>query len=58
VALEIIAPARHIEIETIHEGGGMGWSSLLGDEPKRLQARAVTDVRALAFTGKDLRGRV
>ena len=33
----------------------MGWSSLLGEEPKHLQARALTDVRALAFAGKELR---
>jgi CRP/FNR family transcriptional regulator, cyclic AMP receptor protein len=55
VAIEIVAPARHIQIETLHDGDGMGWSSLLGDEPKHLHARALTNVRALAFLGKDLR---
>jgi CRP/FNR family transcriptional regulator, cyclic AMP receptor protein len=55
VALEIVGPARHIQIETLHDGDGMGWSSLLGDEPKHLHARALTEVRALAFSGKDLR---
>ena len=55
VALEILGPARHIEIETLHDGDGMGWSALLGDEPKHLQARALTEVRALAFEGKSLR---
>lgn len=55
VAIEIVGPARHIPIETLHDGDGMGWSSLLGDEPKHLHARALTDVHALAFLGKDLR---
>jgi CRP/FNR family transcriptional regulator, cyclic AMP receptor protein len=55
VALEIVGPARRIEIETLHGGDGMGWSALLSDEPKHLQARALTDVRALAFEGKGLR---
>jgi CRP/FNR family cyclic AMP-dependent transcriptional regulator len=55
VALEIVGPARHIELETLHEGDGLGWSSLLGDQPKHLQARALTEVRALAFEGRILR---
>ena len=55
VMLEIVGPARHIEIETLHDGDGMGWSALLGDGPKHLQARALTDVRAMAFEGKGLR---
>ena len=46
VVLEILGPARHIEIETLHDGDGMGWSALLGEEPKHLQARALTEVRA------------
>ena len=54
VALEIAGPARRLEIETLHDGDGMGWSALLGDEPKHLQARALTEVRALAFEGKRL----
>jgi CRP/FNR family cyclic AMP-dependent transcriptional regulator len=55
VALEMEGPARHIEIETRDGGDGMGWSALLGHEPKHLQARALTDVRVLAFEGKRLR---
>ena len=55
VALEMEGPARHIEIETRDGGDGMGWSALLGYEPKHLQARALTDVRVLAFEGKRLR---
>ena len=55
VAIEIVTAARHIQIETLHDGDGLGWSSLLGDEPKHLRARALTHVRALAFVGKDLR---
>ncbi len=55
VVLEIVGPARRIQIETLHDGDGMGWSSLLDDEPKHLRARALTEVRALAFSGKDLR---
>jgi CRP/FNR family cyclic AMP-dependent transcriptional regulator len=55
VMLEILGPARAIKIETLHGGDGMGWSALLGHEPKHLQARAITDVRVLAFEGKGLR---
>jgi CRP/FNR family transcriptional regulator, cyclic AMP receptor protein len=55
VAIEIVTAARHIQIETLHDGDGLGWSSLLSDEPKHLRARALTDIRALAFIGKDLR---
>lgn len=55
VAVEIAAPERHIQIETLREGDGLGWSSLLGNEPKHLHARALTEVRALAFPGQDLR---
>src|SRR5437588_10641215 len=29
VVLEIVAPARHIHIQTLHPGDAMGWSSLL-----------------------------
>ena len=55
VTLEIVGPARRIEIEILHGGEGMGWSALLSEEPKHLQARALTEVRALAFEGKGLR---
>ncbi len=55
VALEIAGPARLIEIETLHAGAGLGWSALLGDQPKHLQARGITAVSALAFEGRLLR---
>lgn len=55
VVLEIVGPAQQIEIEKRGGVDGMGWSALLGQEPKHLQARALTDVRLLAFEGKRLR---
>jgi CRP/FNR family transcriptional regulator, cyclic AMP receptor protein len=55
VVLEIAGSASNIETEIRNGGDGMGWSALLGYEPKHLQARALTDVRVLAFEGKRLR---
>ena len=55
VVLEIEGSAQQIETEIRDGGDGMGWSALLGYEPKHLQARTLTDVRVVAFEGKRLR---
>ncbi len=55
VALEIVAPAEPIKIQTIHQGDAMGWSSLLDTGRRRFQARALSPVTAVAFDGAEVR---
>ena len=55
VVLEIVAPARHIAIQTLHCGDAFGWSSLLGSGPKHFQARTLSPVTAVAFDGAQVR---
>ncbi len=55
VVLEIVAPARHIPIQTLHQGDALGWSSLLGSGPRHFQARAISPVTAVAFDGAGVR---
>ena len=55
VVLEIVAPARHIHVQTLHPGDAMGWSSLLDNGRKHFQARALTRATALAFDGAEVR---
>jgi CRP/FNR family cyclic AMP-dependent transcriptional regulator len=55
VVLEIIGSGAHIEIQTLHEGDAMGWSSLLDTGRKHFQARAITRVTAAAFDAPTLR---
>ena len=54
VALEVRARDRVFRVQTVQEGGELGWSSLLADERKHFQARALEPVRALAFEGEEL----
>lgn len=55
IALEMVAGARTIRVQTIHEGDAMSWSALLDNNAKHFQARATSHVRALAFEGAKLR---
>jgi CRP-like cAMP-binding protein len=55
VALEIVAPSRPFRIETLGAGDEFGWSSVLVDQGKLFQARALEDVEALLFQGHELR---
>lgn len=55
VVLEIVAPARHIAIQTLHRGDAFGWSSLLNSSPRHFQARALSPVTAIAFDGPEVR---
>jgi CRP/FNR family cyclic AMP-dependent transcriptional regulator len=58
VALETFVPARGTAtVETLHEGDLLGWSWLVPPYRTAFDARAVDDVRALAFDGACLRGK-
>ncbi len=54
VAIYIDKP-RSIIIQTIHEGGILGWSWLIPPYHYRFTAAAVEDTRAIALDGKCLR---
>jgi CRP/FNR family transcriptional regulator, cyclic AMP receptor protein len=55
VALEVVAPGHPVRVATLVAGEVLGWSSVTGDTGKQFQARALEDVRALAFDGMRLR---
>jgi CRP-like cAMP-binding protein len=55
VALEVVSPGRPVRMATLVAGEVLGWSSLTGDTGKQFQARALEEVRALAFDGTRLR---
>ena len=55
VSLEMAEAGESIEIAKLRRGEELGWSSLLKRTGKHFEARAVTDVQALAFEGKRLR---
>ena len=56
VALEVISPGRPVRVHTLYPGDLLGWSSVTGDgDSKQFQARALENVRALAFDGARLR---
>ena len=58
VALELHAPERGgLVIETIEANDVVGWSWLFEPYRWHFDARAVTDVRAVAFDGACLRGK-
>lgn len=56
VAIEInVTNHRSITIQTIEDGEILGWSWLIPPHYNRFDARAVTDVHAIALDGKCLR---
>jgi CRP/FNR family cyclic AMP-dependent transcriptional regulator len=55
VALEVAAPGRPLRVSTLYPGEVAGWSSITSDNGKQFQARALEEVRALAFDGTRLR---
>ena len=56
VALELVAPARSIVIETLGPGEVCGWSWLFAPHRWQFDVRAVEPVRVLAFDAACLRG--
>jgi CRP/FNR family cyclic AMP-dependent transcriptional regulator len=58
VALEIAAPGRgHIVVQTVGEGGVVGFSWLFQPHLTKFDARAVEQTRAIAMDGVCLRGK-
>ena len=55
VALEVVTPGRPVRVVTLVAGEVVGWSSLMGENGKQFQARALEEVHALAFDGARLR---
>ncbi len=55
VALEIAPPTGTFRVDTLNAGDELGWSSVLMGRGKYFQARALDDVEALSFDGRDLR---
>lgn len=55
VALEVVAPGHPVRVATLVAGEVLGWSSLMGENGKQFQARALEEVHALAFDGARLR---
>ena len=54
VALEIEAPDYTFRVQTLAAGDEFGWSAILMGRGKHFQARALQDVKALAFDGPTL----
>jgi CRP/FNR family transcriptional regulator, cyclic AMP receptor protein len=54
VALELRGPHRSYLIQTLGPGDELGWSSVLMQDGKHFQARALEPVRALEFDGAQL----
>jgi len=54
IALEVVSPGRPVRVTTLMAGEVLGWSSVTGETGKRFQARALEDVRTLAFDGTRL----
>jgi len=55
VALEVMAAGRPVRVSTLSGGDVLGWSSIVDCEGKQFQARALEEVRAIAFDGARLR---
>lgn len=55
VELESTGGVGGKHLQTLHAGEAFGWSSVLDGERKHSQARALSDVVALAFDGCELR---
>jgi CRP/FNR family transcriptional regulator, cyclic AMP receptor protein len=55
VALETIAAGRPIRVQTLNAGDATGWSSVIESSRTHFQARALTQVSAIALRGEELR---
>ncbi len=55
VALEQIAGAKPVRLQTLHHGDAMGWSALTADGQTHFQARALSAVSTVSFPGPKLR---
>ena len=55
VELDLATAKGEKHVQTLHAGDAFGWSSVLDGERKHYQARALSDVVALALDGYELR---
>jgi CRP/FNR family transcriptional regulator, cyclic AMP receptor protein len=55
VAIEQVAGANAVRLQTLHHGDAMGWSALTRDARAHFQARALSAVNTVAFPGERLR---
>jgi CRP/FNR family transcriptional regulator, cyclic AMP receptor protein len=54
VALEQVSGGRTIHVQTLGPGDAMGWSALTPGARTHFQARALSPVSTIAFSGEDL----
>ncbi len=54
VALEMTTLSGHVRVQTIEEGGELGWSFLLPETRRHFRARALDRVRTLVFDGGEI----
>jgi CRP-like cAMP-binding protein len=55
VALEMMAGAQAVPVQTVHAGDAIGWSSLTPGSRTHFQARALSKVDTVAFPGDRLK---
>lgn len=55
VALEMAAGDHRLTVQTSQPGETVGWSAMTRDGRTHFQARALTDVKTVAFSGERLR---
>lgn len=55
VALEEVSGAQAVQVQTLHAGDAMGWSALTPGALTHFQARALSRVCTVAFSGEQLR---
>lgn len=55
VALEHLTPNKAVLVQTLHHTDAMGWSALMDDARAHFQARALSAVSTIAFSGEELR---
>jgi hydrogenase maturation factor len=55
VVLEEVSGAQAVQVQTLHAGDAMGWSALTSGALTHFQARALSRVCTVAFSGEQLR---
>jgi hydrogenase maturation factor len=55
VVLEEVTGGNPVHVQTLHAGDGMGWSALTPGAQTHFQARALSRVSTVAFSGEQLR---
>ena len=55
VALETLVDGHPVHVQTLAAGDALGWSAFFETSKTHFQARAMTPVSAIAFSGEELR---